>query len=198
MGESWAWVLQDLYSEEVWFNDHCPCLIFENSLISWLGYSWKTNQYGLTIDSVVAFELVKPDGNVVIVTETSYPKLFWGLKVRSIMICDMQTNNILPGWWQQFCRFWPFYLRSVDKRNLVFIGNCNQLHSQNLSPRKNLGTMLLFQADLTTLKGWIRVVFQFTMGVQRSANSFQTLKRLTILKRVWLRVIALCQTLNLG
>ncbi|KAF4610654.1 hypothetical protein D9613_006785 [Agrocybe pediades] len=44
------------------------------------GYSWKTNQYGLTIDTVTAFELVKPDGTVVTVTQASDPALFSGLK----------------------------------------------------------------------------------------------------------------------
>jgi FAD/FMN-containing dehydrogenase len=29
------------------------------------GYSWKTNQYGLTIDTVTAFELVLPNGYVI-------------------------------------------------------------------------------------------------------------------------------------
>ncbi|KAF8188711.1 FAD dependent oxidoreductase [Pholiota molesta] len=44
------------------------------------GYSWKTNQYGLTVDTVTAYELVKPNGNVVTVTESSDPALFNGLK----------------------------------------------------------------------------------------------------------------------
>lgn len=44
------------------------------------GYSWKTNQYGLTVDSVTAYELVKPNGNVVTVTEASDAELFFGLK----------------------------------------------------------------------------------------------------------------------
>ncbi|KAJ2916389.1 hypothetical protein MD484_g4063, partial [Candolleomyces efflorescens] len=44
------------------------------------GYSWKTNQLGLTIDTVTAFELVKPNGDVVTVTERSDPKLFFALK----------------------------------------------------------------------------------------------------------------------
>jgi hypothetical protein len=29
-----------------------------------LGYSWKTNQYGLAVDNVVAYELVLPNGRV--------------------------------------------------------------------------------------------------------------------------------------
>ncbi|KAF8899582.1 FAD-binding domain-containing protein [Gymnopilus junonius] len=44
------------------------------------GYSWLTNQYGLTIDTVTAFELVRPNGQVVTVTEASDPTLFFGLK----------------------------------------------------------------------------------------------------------------------
>ncbi|GLB42526.1 putative oxygen-dependent FAD-linked oxidoreductase family protein [Lyophyllum shimeji] len=44
------------------------------------GYSWLTNQRGLTIDTVTAFELVKPSGEVVNVTQNSDPELFFGLK----------------------------------------------------------------------------------------------------------------------
>ncbi|KAJ7732366.1 FAD-binding domain-containing protein [Mycena maculata] len=44
------------------------------------GYSWKTNQFGLTIDRVSAFELVTPNGTIVSVTDSSSPDLFFGLK----------------------------------------------------------------------------------------------------------------------
>ncbi|KAJ7057517.1 FAD dependent oxidoreductase [Mycena amicta] len=44
------------------------------------GYSWKTNQYGLTVDTVTAFELVKPTGEVVSVTEAEDSELFFALK----------------------------------------------------------------------------------------------------------------------
>ncbi|KAJ3521485.1 hypothetical protein NMY22_g12295 [Coprinellus aureogranulatus] len=44
------------------------------------GYSWYTNQVGLTIDSVEAFELVKPNGEIVEVTHDSDPDLFFALK----------------------------------------------------------------------------------------------------------------------
>ncbi|KAJ2917514.1 hypothetical protein MD484_g2939, partial [Candolleomyces efflorescens] len=44
------------------------------------GFSWKTNQYGLTVDTVEAYELVKPDGTVSTVTEGSDSELFFGLK----------------------------------------------------------------------------------------------------------------------
>ncbi|KAG7095625.1 hypothetical protein E1B28_006349 [Marasmius oreades] len=44
------------------------------------GYSWLSNQYGMTVDTVTAFELVKPDGAVVTVTESSDADLFFALR----------------------------------------------------------------------------------------------------------------------
>ncbi|KAG6332795.1 hypothetical protein ID866_6297 [Astraeus odoratus] len=44
------------------------------------GYSWLTNQYGLTIDTVKAYGLVLPNGTFVNVTETTNPDLFFALK----------------------------------------------------------------------------------------------------------------------
>ncbi|KZT71943.1 FAD-binding domain-containing protein [Daedalea quercina L-15889] len=44
------------------------------------GYSYLTNQYGLTIDNVLAFELVLPNGTVINVTDAAYPDLFFALK----------------------------------------------------------------------------------------------------------------------
>ncbi|KAF9034077.1 hypothetical protein BJ165DRAFT_1417460 [Panaeolus papilionaceus] len=44
------------------------------------GYSWKTNQYGLAIDTIEAFRLVKPDGSISTVTHASQPELFFALK----------------------------------------------------------------------------------------------------------------------
>ena len=45
------------------------------------GYSFKTNEYGLAVDNVVAFNFVLPSGEVIKVTKDSYPDLFFGLKV---------------------------------------------------------------------------------------------------------------------
>ncbi|QRV84352.1 FAD-binding domain protein [Ceratobasidium sp. AG-Ba] len=45
------------------------------------GYSWLSNQYGLTIDTVTAFEVVLPNGTIAIATETTNSDLFFGLKV---------------------------------------------------------------------------------------------------------------------
>jgi len=44
------------------------------------GYSWLTNQHGLTVDTVVAFELVLPNGTVTTVTQDSNPDLMFALK----------------------------------------------------------------------------------------------------------------------
>ncbi|CEL58450.1 hypothetical protein RSOLAG1IB_08557 [Rhizoctonia solani AG-1 IB] len=44
------------------------------------GYSWLSNQYGLTIDTVTAFEVVLPNGTVTTATETTNSDLFFGLK----------------------------------------------------------------------------------------------------------------------
>ncbi|KAG8708586.1 hypothetical protein FRC09_001150 [Ceratobasidium sp. 395] len=44
------------------------------------GYSWLSNQYGLTIDTVTAFEVVLPNGTIATATETVNPDLFFGLK----------------------------------------------------------------------------------------------------------------------
>ncbi|KZT74093.1 FAD-binding domain-containing protein [Daedalea quercina L-15889] len=44
------------------------------------GFSFKTNEYGLTIDTVRAFELVLPNGTATNVTESTNSDLFWALK----------------------------------------------------------------------------------------------------------------------
>lgn len=44
------------------------------------GYSWKTNQYGLTIDTVESFKLVLPDGTFQVVTSLN-EDLWFGLRV---------------------------------------------------------------------------------------------------------------------
>jgi FAD/FMN-containing dehydrogenase len=50
------------------------------------GYSWKTNQYGLTIDTVEAFKLVLPDGTFQVVTSLN-EDLWFGLRV-----CDTNLH----------------------------------------------------------------------------------------------------------
>jgi hypothetical protein len=44
------------------------------------GYSWKSNEYGLTMDSVTKFHLVSPNGTEIEVTEAN-EDLWFALKV---------------------------------------------------------------------------------------------------------------------
>ncbi|KAG2034061.1 FAD-binding domain-containing protein [Suillus americanus] len=44
------------------------------------GYSYLTNQYGLGFDSVVAYELVMPNGTVAEITDSTDPDLFFALR----------------------------------------------------------------------------------------------------------------------
>lgn len=73
--------------------------------MSMAGYSWKTNQYGLAVDTVVAFELVKPNGEVVKVTESSEPDLFFGLRVSFLTTVSLYgaVANLLQGRAKQLC-----------------------------------------------------------------------------------------------
>ncbi|KAG6864858.1 hypothetical protein C0991_006759 [Blastosporella zonata] len=68
------------------------------------GYSWLTNQYGLTIDTVVAYELVKPNGDIVTVTETSDPNLFFGLRGGGNNF--VQKHHLLTAFSAANCRVW--------------------------------------------------------------------------------------------
>ena len=44
------------------------------------GYSWKTNEYGLTVDTVTEFHLVSPNGTEIVVTKED-EDLWFALKV---------------------------------------------------------------------------------------------------------------------
>ncbi|KAJ7349167.1 hypothetical protein DFH08DRAFT_697963, partial [Mycena albidolilacea] len=48
------------------------------------GYSWKSNLFGLTVDNIVGYELVLPNGTLTQVTATKNLDLFFGLKVQFI------------------------------------------------------------------------------------------------------------------
>ncbi|SNX85507.1 related to 6-hydroxy-D-nicotine oxidase [Melanopsichium pennsylvanicum] len=44
------------------------------------GYSWKTNQYGLTSDTLVSVDLVLPNGTLTTASATQNSDLFWAIK----------------------------------------------------------------------------------------------------------------------
>jgi FAD/FMN-containing dehydrogenase len=51
------------------------------------GYSWKTNRFGLTIDTLVSIELVLPNGTIKTVT-ASDEDLWFGLRVCVITLAE--------------------------------------------------------------------------------------------------------------
>ncbi len=57
--------------------------LWDNVLTHRTGYSWLTNEHGLTLDTIVELELVEPSGRVSSITQHSDPDLFFALKVGS-------------------------------------------------------------------------------------------------------------------
>ena len=61
------------------------------------GYSWKSNQYGLTIDNIESYELVLPDGTIQTVTPQD-EDLWFGLRVSDTILplshalCDVLSS----------------------------------------------------------------------------------------------------------
>lgn len=46
-----------------------------------IGYSWFTNEFGLAVDNVLAFQIALSDGRVVSASAETNPDLFFALKV---------------------------------------------------------------------------------------------------------------------
>jgi FAD/FMN-containing dehydrogenase len=65
-----------------------------DGLIEVGGYSWKTNQFGLAVDNVVAFELVLPSGQVKVVTEKDQD-LWFALRVCRSGIGEFKGNGLI-------------------------------------------------------------------------------------------------------
>ena len=79
------------------------------------GYSWLSNQYGLSIDNVLAFELVLPTGEVETITETSNADLWFALRVRIyISLCNVLLTEI------KNCRVATTTLQVVFSKSSIF------------------------------------------------------------------------------
>ncbi|KAJ6580391.1 hypothetical protein DFH09DRAFT_1440762, partial [Mycena vulgaris] len=57
------------------------------------GYSFFSNQYGMAVDNILAFDIVKPGGTECTVTASSDPDLFWALKARLMLLSDSGGLN---------------------------------------------------------------------------------------------------------
>jgi hypothetical protein len=55
------------------------------------GYSWRTNQFGLTLDTVVSFELVLPNGTIKTVTPSD-EDLWFALRVCFIVLSELHAE----------------------------------------------------------------------------------------------------------
>ncbi|KAK2461055.1 hypothetical protein APHAL10511_006902 [Amanita phalloides] len=93
------------------------------------GYSWKTNAYGLAVDNIVAYELAKPDGNIVRVTESSDPDLFFGLKGGfnnfGIVTCFTMKALPQPSIWAGTIIYPASSIPDVTKAVIKFSANNN-------------------------------------------------------------------------
>ncbi|GAB1523382.1 hypothetical protein RhiTH_006526 [Rhizoctonia solani] len=91
------------------------------------GYSWLSNQYGLTIDTVTAFELVLPNGTLTTATETKNPDLFFGLKggFNNFGIVTKFTLLAFPQGqvWGGLQTFTASNLDKVNKATADFVAN---------------------------------------------------------------------------
>ena len=61
------------------------------------GYSYKTNQYGLAIDTIVGYNLVLPNGTVACVTQSTHPDLLFGLKGGFNNFVSFSLTTSQPG-----------------------------------------------------------------------------------------------------
>ena len=104
------------------------------------GYSFKTNQYGLTIDTVKEFELVLPNGTVTTVTSSSDPDLFFGLKVRKQIFkpkkAILTSHNRVAS--ITLLVFVPYFAPSSSVNHLP-IGDCYQIYIGNSLTNPSMG-----------------------------------------------------------
>ncbi|EGP86177.1 uncharacterized protein MYCGRDRAFT_110145 [Zymoseptoria tritici IPO323] len=80
-GISWADVFEKLDSSTVnVLGGRVPGPGIGGFLTGGGGYSWLTNQYGLTGDTLISASIVLPDGTITEASETSSSDLFWAIK----------------------------------------------------------------------------------------------------------------------
>ena len=126
------------------------CTANYKSTLSLLGYSWLSNEYGLAIDNVEAFELVMPSGEVVNATQSSYQDLFFALKVRQTTYHDhAQRLTSSQGGFNNFvcCTLILFPMCRTDRPK----GYCYTVHTEGLSPRTGLGRSYIYLRCLNAL-----------------------------------------------
>ncbi|KAL4071817.1 hypothetical protein J3A83DRAFT_4515316 [Scleroderma citrinum] len=120
------------------------------------GYSWLTNEHGLAIDNVEAFELVTSSGDVISVTQSSYQDLFYALKggFNNFGIVTRFTLKAYPQGqvWGGLLIYPGILTNQVNAANADFAANCSDPRAQIISTYQyDIGvpviTQLLFYND---------------------------------------------------
>ncbi|KAG1748361.1 FAD dependent oxidoreductase [Suillus paluster] len=121
------------------------------------GYSYLTNQYGLAIDNVLAYELVLPNGTVTTVTGSSYPDLFFGLRIVNVSNSHATTK----GGFNNFGIVTYVTLKTYSQ-SLVWGGNIaynqDQLKAVNAAIAK-------FAADVTDPMASLYSTYNYVSGM---------------------------------
>ena len=86
------------------------------------GYSYKTNQYGLAIGTIVGYNLVLPNGTVACVTQSTHPDLFFGLKGGFNNFVSFPLPSSPPG-----CTYQA-------------PGDCDGFHDDGIPTNRSMGT----------------------------------------------------------
>ncbi|KAJ7629601.1 hypothetical protein B0H17DRAFT_1284415 [Mycena rosella] len=75
------------------------------------GYSFFSNQYGMAVDNILAFDIVQPNGTESVVTASSDPNLFWALKggLNNFGIVTAFTMRAIP-----YTRVWGALVAHVN------------------------------------------------------------------------------------
>lgn len=88
------------------------------------GYSWKTNQYGLTIDTLLQADMVLPNGDIVTTSASSLPDLFFAIKgggnqfgiVYNVRLAtNPQTDSVWGGLRTYTMDKLPALIKAVDE-----------------------------------------------------------------------------------
>ncbi|KAG2063989.1 FAD-binding domain-containing protein [Suillus decipiens] len=89
------------------------------------GYSYLSNQYGLSVDDIVSLELVMPNGTVAHITSSSNPDLFFGLRggfnnFGIVTTVTMKTHHQSQVWGGSILYTWDQW-EEVNKATASFV-----------------------------------------------------------------------------
>lgn len=85
------------------------------------GFSWKTNQFGLLIDTLVSVEVILPSGEIVQASNTTEPDLFFGLKVSFLSYFRGSTGKAFS--YRRACTYYTGWSESIWHRHSNYSGS---------------------------------------------------------------------------